>query len=34
MADKMSNVFKSPLVAKDNRIKMVEIIKPEFLITL
>ena len=34
MADTISTVFRTPLTEKDSLIKMVEMIKPEFLITL
>ena len=34
IADTINTVFNNPLTEKDNRIKIVEIIKPEFLITL
>lgn len=34
IADTISAVLSIPLTEKDNRIKIVEIMKPEFLITL
>jgi hypothetical protein len=34
IAERMSRVFKRPVTEKEIRIKMVEIINPEFLITI